>query len=184
MGTFITSIHVRVENKPAVIDALRQAKGLPACISPLKNGWVSLFPKVTESQDLRILENLATELARQTKAMVVAFLIPDSDVFRYHFRHGDLRDDYDSDPGFGDGEDRPPSGGNIELVAGYIKIEAARKLLKGVLHKKLIDGEEAVFAEDLMYWVGKHIGIPEDFLPHSWDYLQEELPPGFSLIRS
>lgn len=181
MGSFLTNLHVRLADQPAVIEGLRKAKGLPACISPVRSGWVSVFPQSTESQEQKVIENLTSEVSRQTRALTVSFLIHDSDIFRYVLRDGDLRDDYDSDPGYWDDPDRPPAGGDVKLLMRYLPKGISARELKAVLHEKRIAGEEIGFAEDMLYWVGKLLGIEGDLLANSWDYLKGELPYG--LIR-
>lgn len=182
MGSFITNIHVRIADPAAVIKGLRQAKALPAVISPASQGWVSVFPQATESQEQKVLVDLTTAVAKQTKAPVISFLVHDSDILRYVLRDGDVLDEYDSDPAYFDDEDRPPSGGNASLLKRYCVARTSEKELSRVLHKKEVDGEEVVFAEDMLYWIGEKLGINRDFLPHSWDYLKSELPKDFTRI--
>lgn len=181
MGSFLTNLHVRLGDRSAVIKGLRKAKGLPACVSPVKNGWVSVFPKATESQDQNVLEKLTTEVARHVPAPVISFLIHDSDIFRFVLRDGDLRDDYDSEPGYWDDPNRPPAGGNVMLLMQYLPKSVSAKKLKIVLHKKRIDGKE-VMAEDMLYWIGKRLGIEGDLLANSWDYLKGKLPWGLTRV--
>jgi hypothetical protein len=179
MGSFITNLHVRLADQGAVIEGVRRSGGLPACVTKVSNGWVSVFPEATETQEQQVLVHLTTEVARQTKAPVIAFLVHDSDILRYVLRDGEAHDDYDSDPGYWDDPDRAPSGGNVKLLSRYLAIPTSEKDLAKVLRKKEIDGEEVGLAEDMLYWIGERLGINSDYLANGWEYLTRELPEGF-----
>lgn len=172
MGAFITNLHVRTDDRKRLIGALRLANALPACVSPAFNGWTSAFPAATESQEQEVLVRVTRQVAAHVKVPTISFLVHDSDIFRYVFAHGRLRDEYNSEPGYwGDG-DEPPAGGNVNLLLKCCGAAASVRKLADLLKRKRVGGKPAGSAEELMYELGKLLGINGDLLANSYAYLK------------
>jgi len=121
MGSSYTNIQVRSRDFERVVDSLRKTSTLPSYVSkPCDRGWISVYPRATESQDPKILRSIAESLSRDLETGVFGLLVHDSDLFFYVlFEEGRLADEYDSDPGYFDGSNVAPSGGNMQAVARY-----------------------------------------------------------------
>src|SRR5437660_4072006 len=99
MGSFYGSIHVRTDDRPAVLDAAEAIarKGRARfLVSPVLRGWVTLFPNGS-GQD----ESLSRTLARRLSQEIVQVIVHDDDIFCYaYYRDGDLVDQYNSRPDY------------------------------------------------------------------------------------
>src|SRR5262245_52734565 len=105
MGAFFTNLHARTVDATAFERALTTLGALPAYVSEPEGGWLSAYPELTESQDTDELDRLASALSQHLHCAVFAFLVHDSDIFRYVlFEDGKLRDVYDSAPGYFEGK--------------------------------------------------------------------------------
>src|SRR5207249_11448422 len=111
MGSFYTNYQVRSDSMPAVVKALGPLVQARAYISPPSGGWVTVYDEASDDQDDTIIQELGAALSGALKTSVLAFLVHDSDVFRYWlFRKGELIDEFDSDPEyFGKPEDETTS---------------------------------------------------------------------------
>jgi hypothetical protein len=144
MGTFLTNLHVRGEDQDAVEMALADADGLPAFVSDARGGWISVYPEPTESQDLAVIDDVASGLSKALATTVIAFVVHDSDVFFYQLcERGVVRDRYDSAPGYFDGEDRPPEGGDPAALLPLCLPGTTEAQLRRVLHEQLSDDDPA-----------------------------------------
>jgi len=136
MGGFYDSIHVRTESQDLVRDILTElAKktGDKFYLSPVINGWVSLFPSNYWQQ------SLACNISKQTNTDVLQMMVYDDDVFRYlYYQRGKPIDEYNSRPDyFGEevsAKERKRLKGRPEvfreLVGSKAKVNKIRKILK------------------------------------------------------
>jgi hypothetical protein len=160
MGMFLTNLHVRAGATDTVVGALAGVLTSPAYVSEPSNGWVSVYPEETESQDTDLLEAIATNLSLRAAAPVLAILLHDSDVFNYWLAdNGVVVDRYDSWPAYFDPDldSDAPGGGNAELLARYGWSSATAPDFESVLRP----ADRAVFAEDSVQAFAKLAGIPE-----------------------
>lgn len=121
MGSSYTNLQVRTRDYDRVVSILRDGNALPVYVSkPCDRGWISVYPRGTENQDPQLLRALAQRLSKDLETGVFGFLVHDSDLFWYVlFENGKQSDEYESDPGYFDGEDVGPSGGNMRAVVRY-----------------------------------------------------------------
>ncbi len=120
MGTFFTNIHVKSDNKKAVQDALLTIEAVPAYVSKPDNGWISVFAYETESQDEESMKRICAGLSEHTKSGVIGTTNHDSDIFLYVLaENGVVVDEYNSCPGYFEGGDDPPSGGDAPRLVKY-----------------------------------------------------------------
>ena len=134
MGTFYTGLHAKCPERKLVSTAVMGIGASPAYVTNPKNGWVSVFPEQTESQDEKILEELSIKLSEHLHTGVIGFLVHDSDVFIYKLAaDGKLLDSYNSSPGYFDGNEAAPEGGNLDALLQFCPDGTNREELERVL---------------------------------------------------
>jgi hypothetical protein len=97
MGSFYTNVQVKSDEPEAVMSAVEGCGALPAYVSrKAHNGWTSVYPKATESQDGAVLADIASKLSQALSTGAVGMLVHDSDIFQYVLcENGSKVDQYD-----------------------------------------------------------------------------------------
>lgn len=172
MGNFYTNITLYGADRTQILANL---KGKRAAVSPTVNEFTVVWDEESDAQDRKILENTTKRLTHDLKCPALAVLNHDDDVLIYMlFASGKKLDEYNSNPGFGTGEDLEPEGGNALLVARTFGVEDAAQLIKDILHgpgKRKFAFEQH---EDLV----KALGMPSFGVGMGYAYLAEgECPP-------
>jgi hypothetical protein len=133
MGGHYGSIHIRTENRDAVLRSLENFEVNQTrkfLIAPPINGWVTVFPE-NNGQDDAVSKALAARLPDFT---IIHCLVHDDDVFMYWlYDLGNLVDAYNSCPEYFDETNTSPRGGDARafnfLIPAPQKIEALQKAL-------------------------------------------------------
>lgn len=196
MGSSYTNLQLRTRDFDRVVSILHDGNILPAYVSSAcERGWISVYPRSSESQDPQILRTLAMSLSKQLDTGVFGFLVHDSDLFWYVLcESGRQVDEYESDPGYFGGEDVSPSGGNMQAVARYCVPGTTIKdltetftkkpgrftgSLKFVWHIMRKDLEKAlsstsIFRGDtLAASLGMRLGLPRDRVCLGYKYIKQ-----------
>ncbi len=196
MGSSYTNLQLRTRDFERVVSILQDENILPAYVSSAcERGWISVYPRSSESQDPRILRSLAVSLSKQLDTGVFGFLVHDSDLFWYVLcESGRQVDEYESDPGYFGGEDVSPSGGNMQAVARYCVPGTTIKdltetfskkpgrfagTLKFVWHIMRKDLEKAlsstsIFRGDVLAAsLGMRLGLPRDRVCLGYKYIRQ-----------
>lgn len=143
MGTFITNLHVRERNADIVVQAVQSLGATPAFTIESGPMWTSVYPKPTESQDRHLLTGIGSRLSLSLHRPVLAFLVHDSDVFLYWlFDNGQELDHYDSAPGYFEGKQSEPEGGNVHVLLPYCVKDTSAEQLKQILYEKKVKPKE------------------------------------------
>jgi hypothetical protein len=178
MGSFYTNLTVR---GPAPDAVAAELKGRSALVSPSMNGSVVVFDEESEKQDPKILAKLASRLSTKFSCPVLAVLNHDDDVFWYQlYNAGKLLDEYDSFPGFSDGDDTNtnPRGGNAKALCeafGSINHEQVER----VLRKSSLDEDGYTFAVERHDELAQALDLPSYGVGAGFNYIEEgELPDG------
>lgn len=153
MGSFFTNVHIRTDDDNGVAEAAA-AYG-SAYLTDSSNGWISLYPEATESQDYDSLIAVAVHMSKLFKCAAIGMLCHDSDIFQYILcENGKVVDQYNSAPGYFEGADFEPSGGNVDaLLRVTTNSEATREMFLDTLH------QEVTFAEDTVSEFAELMGI-------------------------
>ena len=208
MGAFIVNLHVRTQNVDAVKSELEGLRLARAYLSPAHEGWVSVYEEGCSSQDPDQITSLAGQLSQGANALVMVFLVHDSDFLCYWlFDRGELLDHYNSWPdyfseGWLDDEDAPGDyAAQTHLLVRYAREGVRRQQFDALLHQ---DGpsddpsEEHVFADDRLRELASLLGIGGDFASVDFTdlgrdvdadelgliFVGTEAPPDHSAIRS
>ncbi|MGH9547718.1 MAG: hypothetical protein ACRD3W_00020 [Terriglobales bacterium] len=175
MGSFFTNIHAKSVDIAEVKECLQQANFVPAYL--LEDAqWTSIFPEATESQDWEILETMCEDLSKSLNTSVIGAVVHDSDILNYVIYEAGLQADlYDSDPGYWDGEEELPNGGNVAVLSKLSTIEIDDKELERILRKpSSAEDEEFIFANDRWYKIARLLGIDLRFITSGFQYLSED----------
>lgn len=116
MGSSYSNITLHGPERARIIQSL-EARGRQAYVGPAMNGCVVVFDEQSED-DPDLGADLARELTAELGGAAVAAMVHDDDIFLYSLvRAGEVVDEYNSRPGYFEGDDTPPSGGNAQLLA-------------------------------------------------------------------
>lgn len=141
MGTFYTNIHLKHGKQQDVFSVIEECGGVPAYISKPHGGWISVFPQATESQDDTVMKKVCASLSAKLNTGVIGFTCHDSDIFIYVLaENGRVVDEFNSCPGYFDGSDDAPSGGDADRLMRYCPPGTTREQIEKLLHNKNGDG--------------------------------------------
>jgi len=172
MGNFYANISLHTEDQDLVIKAIRERQE-KAFILPPMNGWIVVFLKRIEDADFIDVGSLTQELSKICHNTAIAVVNHDDDLLWLRIcRSGEFMDEYNSAPGYFEGCDSPPSGGDAQVLAAATGQPAAAPILKSILHERSytvqIDRHKE-FAEA--------IGLPLPSVGFGYRYLERgELP--------
>src|SRR5207253_5307288 len=171
MGSFYGSIHVRTDDRPAVLDAAEAIarKGRARfLVSPVLRGWVTLFPNGS-GQD----ESLSRTLARRLRQEIIQVIVHDDDIFCYaYYRDGNLVDQYNSQPdyfGAASRKKKEQSRGRPETLAPLLAKPEYLDELKELLSPERAD--ETTFASATLQRFAALLGLPN--VETAYEYLMQ-----------
>jgi len=120
MGSSFTNVHIRTRDTNAVKDAFLKIEACPAFVSKADENWVSAYSERTDSQNEDVMKSICEQLSASLNTGVLGLIVHDSDILIYVLaENGKVIDEYNSCPGYFDGEDSPPNGGNVERLLKY-----------------------------------------------------------------
>ncbi|MDB5431039.1 MAG: ankyrin repeat-containing protein [Caulobacter sp.] len=142
MGSFSTNLHVRGVAPGGLASALSALEATPAYVTAVaSHGWTSVYPSNVD-QDEHALHRLGARLSHDLGAPVITFLLHDSDIFSYElFEKGHLVDRYESNPGYFEGRNDPPTLHHPEVLLPYGVEGASLDGLLRLLRQVGADGE-------------------------------------------
>src|SRR5262245_61415190 len=99
MGAFYGSIHVRSEDRTAVLEAvdkLARRQKTALLVGPVLRGWVGVYP-AGNGQD----ERISGLLAKKLPGDILHLIVHDDDIFTYcYYRDGKVVDRFNSNPDY------------------------------------------------------------------------------------
>jgi hypothetical protein len=173
MGNFYTSFTVRGTDQDSVVRAM---KGRTGAVSPTLNGYTVVWDAECEKQDEKIIERLGKQLSSALVSPVLAILNHDDDILCYWLYSAQAKlDEYNSAPGYFEGDNAPPSGGDVDLLLRTISPEASRDLVEQVLRDTVY-----VFALERHTALLAALAMPS-FAAFGYKYISRgELPQGLT----
>jgi hypothetical protein len=184
MGNFYVSFTVKTDDAGAAVETLRRA-GRSAFVTPELTGYVLVTDELADQQDPMAIQQVGELLSGELEKPVLAVLNHDDDILCYWlFEGGRTTDQYDSDPGYFEGEDEPPSGGDAERLCSAFGAEQSIEEVRSIL----ADREGYLFAVDRHEALTGALGLPETAVGFGYGYVEagdilEGIEPG-SLIRT
>jgi len=132
MGASYSNLTLHGPDRARIIQALEQ-RGRRAYVGPASDGFVVVFDEQSDDNpDLGA--ELARELTAELRGLALATTVHDDDIFAYWLvRDGELVDQYLSRPGYFDGTDAPPEGGDAALLTaafGAGNADAVERVLR------------------------------------------------------
>jgi len=179
MGSFYVNYTVRSSDQAAVVKSL---KGRSAYVTPVKDGAVVAVDEAAETQKADAVREVGELLSTGLNTAVLAVLNHDDDMLWYGlFERGRLTDEYDSSPGYFDGDTGPPAGGDARTLCAAFGRAGKEKELETILRKQSADEEGYVFAYERHADLVRALGLPDFAVGCGFNYVEEgELPEGLS----
>lgn len=116
MGNFYVSHIVKIGDADKVARLLLDA-GRAAVVVSTDNEWVCIFDRDSESQSAEDIVACGRLLSSGLTAPVLAVMNHDDSVLAYWlFQGGEVEDSYNSNPGYFDGANAPPAGGDARRL--------------------------------------------------------------------
>ncbi len=154
MGNFYSSLVVRGAGRDEVVEMMGDRRAFVARMG----GCVVVFDEASERQDPRVLAALGSALSRGRGRSVLGVLNHDDDILVVQLhRDGDLVVDYDSAPGFLDGQERRPSSGGAGALCESFGAAGAVDRVAAILAS---DEDVFPFAIDRHRRLYEALGLP------------------------
>ena len=157
MGGFWTSLSVRSGDQRRVAQAVARL-GRTAYVGAALDGWVPVFDADADEQDEAEIVQLGKSLTRALDTSGLAVLVHDGDKLQYWlFDRGKLADEYDSWPGYFEGADPVPAGGDPAILCRTLAVRCRADDVRSVLHE-LGDHADALFLHESL---AEALGLPD-----------------------
>jgi SnoaL-like protein len=115
MGSSYSSLTLRGPARDRLLRVL-EARGREAFVGPTENGCTVVFDEESEN-DPAAVARLAEALTRELGGAALGVTVHDEDIVFYSLvRDGTVLDEYHSCPGYFEGGDAPPTGGDAALL--------------------------------------------------------------------
>ena len=167
--------------------------GRSAIVTPTQNNCVVVFDEQSDEQDQEIIADLASQLSGILCCPLLAVLNHDDDILWYQlYLNGELVDEYNSSPGYFEGDMAEPEGGNAGKLCAAFGADSFEEV-ENILRQPSASGGGYTFAFERHSDLAEALGIstigvgtgfshvsrgeapPEDF--HSDDLIKTENLP-------
>src|SRR5215469_9831706 len=126
MGAFYTNYTLRAPSQQSVADALA---GRAAIVTPAQDGCVVVFDEESDEQNGEIIAELASRLSGQFQCPLLAVLNHDDDILLYQlYLSGELVDEYNSTPGYFEGDASGSEGGDSQKLCAAFGSAAVKEV--------------------------------------------------------
>ncbi len=180
MGSFYTNVALRGVDQSEVAEYLA-GRNRQVLVSPTIEGVTVVYDALTESQDPRLLTNLARELSAQLDCPALAALNHDEDVLWLQLHvDGRLVDQYNSSPSyFEDGSLGEPEGGDADALCEAFGASDREDEVEQILRKP--DGADGYsFASERHTDLAGALDIPPELVSFGYEHLTGgEMPAGY-----
>lgn len=180
MGNFYVNMTAKGANQDDVLATLTKL-GRKAFVFPMINGFTTFCDAEADMQESRVIDELARRTSRDLECPILCVLDHDDDVLWYGlYDRGELSDEYDSFPGYFEGQFNPPKGGNAAALCKLMGPTIAETVVavEAVLRKPHNE-EGYVFEVDRHAALVEVLGLPSFSVGVGYRYLERgELPNG------
>jgi hypothetical protein len=168
MGNFYVNFTTRGPKQSDVVKCLRAAKR-KAYVGPTVDELTVFFEEETDRQDEAAVAVVGKQASKDLKAPVLAVLNHDDDILAYWlFDVGKLADEYNSCPGYFDGGDETPTGGDAKKLCAAFAVPTKAKEVERVLRD-----EEFVFALERHEALARLLKLPWSHACLGYRYIEE-----------
>jgi hypothetical protein len=174
MGSSYGNVTLRGPTQAQVVERLKDS-GIVAYVSPTRDG-VTVVYDCRGDRDPSALRAVTLWLSREMRCAAWGTLVHDSDVLIHHLaRDGEMRDEYDSFPGFPNAGFQRPAGGDAAVLCREMGLRACDPAaVEAALRRTGHTFEEARHGELL-----EALGHPDLAFGTGYTYVwQEEYPDG------
>lgn len=172
MGSFYTNITLRGPTQHEVADYLIQADRI-AYVSPTVKRITVVYDADSESQDTSVMGRLASELSNHFQCPSLAILNHDDDLLVYQlYEAGKLIDEYDSSPGYFDGELSAPIDGDAKKLGQAFDVKHNIAQIESILRKPSYEEDGYLFATDRHRELAQALGIPSFAVGLGYEYIE------------
>ncbi len=134
MGNFYTSFTILTADHDRVVEAM---KGRKSAISACMNGFTVVWDAECEKQDDKVISAVGLRLSKALSAPVLAVLNHDDDILWYWlFSPEGKLDEYNSAPGYFEGDELPPRGGDAFLLVRTMAPSASVQSVDTILQNR------------------------------------------------
>jgi len=179
MGNFYANITLQTTETGAVVQTLGYLRRR-ALVAPPQDGATVVYDEAIETGGPEEVARLSAELSRRHGCAALAVLVADDDVLWYALhRAGRLHHEYDSNPGYDDGEARPPKGGDARALGEAFGAAGREAELERVLRAPSGSHDGYVFEHERHADLVQALGLPEIAVATGYEYIEGgELPEG------
>jgi len=155
MGNFYSNITVKGSTKDAVISELKVLKR-KAFVTLAINNFIVIYDAECEEQVPRVLSQLSVDLSKSLKCPLISFMNHDDDILIFEvYKDGILIDEYNSCPGYFEGEETPPQGGDAGKICVTFGLTRDQYDIETILRS-----QNYTFAFERHEALAKSIGLP------------------------
>jgi hypothetical protein len=179
VGNFYVNFATHGPAQAAVAQFLRSAER-KAFVSPTVSGITLFFDEESDGQDDSVIAVLGKQASIDLRAPVLAVLNHDDDILAYWlFDAGKIADEYNSCPGYFDGGEETPSGGDARILCAAFGVPTNVNEVEAVLRN-----EDFTFALERHEALARLLKISWEFALLGYGYIQDDsLPDGINRDR-
>jgi hypothetical protein len=184
MGNFYTNITLRSEDTGRIMQTLTE-QGRTAFVAEPREGFSVVYDRASDEQDPEVIDEVATQLSKGLGCAALAVLNHDDDVLWYGlYDRGKLVDEYSSAPGYFDGDDRPPEGGDAKRLCRAFGAEGRAADVEVLLRAPPGSDDGFVFEVERHQALVETLGLPESAVGAGFTYIEAgELPDGLEAAQ-
>ncbi|PYS80731.1 MAG: hypothetical protein DMF67_19450 [Acidobacteria bacterium] len=174
MGNFYTNITLRGVGQDEVTEFLTR-QGTNAYVTPTKNEFTVVCEERCDTQEQGELERVASELSARFHCPTLVVLNHDDDILWFKlYSDGAALDEYNSAPGYFEGDDVPPYGGNAHQLCEIFGAGQNAAEVERILRSP--DGSYR-FAYERHIDLARALGLPSYTVGLGFNYLEEDETP-------
>jgi hypothetical protein len=159
VGNFYVNYTTRGPDREAVAKSLRAAER-KSFVGPTVDGATVFFDAESDTQNEEVIKGLGARASKDLGAPVLAVLNHDDDILAYWlFEAGQVVDEYNSCPGYFDGDDPTPAGGDASRLCAAFGVAGKAEQVDEVLRR-----EDYVFAFERHTDLAELLKYPSDYV--------------------
>jgi hypothetical protein len=179
VGNFYTNITLRSQDTDRITRALAE-QHRTAFVAEPHGAFSVVYDEASEEQDPQVLDEAARRLSARLDCAALAVVNHDDDVLWLGlYDRGQLLDEYTSAPGYFEGDDRGPEGGDAERLCRALGAEGRAAEVESVLRTPSGSDEGYTFEVERHQALVEALGLPVSSVGAGFTYIEAgELPEG------
>jgi hypothetical protein len=179
VGNFYTNITLRTRDTDSIIEALTVLRRT-ALVAVPKDGFSVVYDQASEEQDAKIIDEAARSLSARLDCAALSVMNHDDDVLWLGlYERGKIVDEYTSAPGYFDGDQRAPEGGDAQRLCRALGAEGRDAEVEALLRIPAGSDEGFVFEVERHHALTEALGLPSSAVGAGFTYIEAgEFPDG------